>query len=128
MRRLEPRERRLELERFLTASCTNALMIFSPHGPSAPRPNPPQKPRMPAKPTPRNLPRVAVEHVHADVAEDLHDLVLLSDSKSWLPSTATTGIFTGARSLREHPRLLGESVVGEVAAEHEHVGRLGDLR
>src|SRR5438552_3396709 len=35
-----------------TASFTKLLTTSSPHGPSAPRPNPPQNPFAPAKPTP----------------------------------------------------------------------------
>ena len=48
----QPRQRRLELQRFVQASWTNFLMIGSPHGPSARRPKPPAKPLTPAKPMP----------------------------------------------------------------------------
>ena len=49
------------------------------------------------------------------------------DSKSWLPSTATVGIFSARHLARQRARFLGEAVVGQIAAEHEDVGRLVDL-
>ena len=52
-----------------TASRTKSLMVSSPQGPSARRPNPPANPFTPAKPTPVDLEGVAaIEHLDAGIA------------------------------------------------------------
>ena len=61
-----------------TASWTNFLMMSSPHGPSARRPNPPAKPLMPAKPMPW-ISVVSPSSVTTPASvEDRADLVLLA--------------------------------------------------
>ena len=111
-----------------TASCTNFLMISSPHGPSARRPKPPANPLMPAKPTPWTSRRLAVERDDAGVLEDLDDLRLLVGLEVVVAEDRDDRNLDRRRELLdERARFLGEAVVGQVAAEREDVGRVVDL-
>jgi hypothetical protein len=71
--------------------------------------------------------RVAVEHRHADVAQGVgHHLgraalvVVVAEHRDGREAQR-------AELLHQHARLLGGAVVGEVAAEEEHVGAFGHL-
>ena len=112
-----------------TASCTNCLMMSSPHGPSARRPKPPAKPLTPAKPMPWISVRVAVEHDDAGVGQDLADLRPAGPTRSrGCRARPTHGNLDARGDLaRERARFFGQAVVGQVAAEHQDVGGFGDL-
>ena len=52
----------------------------------------------------------------------------LSDSKSWLPSTAAVGSRTAASSFASTRASSGQAVVGQVAGQQQHLCRFGDPR
>ena len=90
-------------------------MIFSPHGPSAPRPNPPQKPTDAGEPDVVIIPRVAVEHVHADVRENPRNLPLFPCLEVVISEHGNDRDLHLRQVLGENARFVGEPVVGEVA-------------
>ena len=110
------------------ASWTNCLTAGSPQAPSVPRPKPPPNPLTPAKPTPRTSQASPSSRMTPASVEDLpRPRPAWPDSKSWLPSTATIGNLRGGRQLLgQDVGLLGQAVVGQVAAEGQHVRFLGD--
>ena len=106
-----------------TASRTNALMSLAPRA-QRPRPKPPQKPLTPANPTP--LTSVASPSSTRMPASLRICLISsgLPPSKSWLPSTAITGMLDGRVDLATRSlRLLHQAVVRQVAAQQQHVAR-----
>ena len=112
-----------------TASWTNFLMMSSPHGPSARRPNPPAKPLMPAKPIP-SISVVSPSSVTMPASvEDLDDLPLLAGFEVVIAEDGDDrDLERRDELLDEGARLFGEAVVGQVAAQGQDVGRVVDLR
>jgi hypothetical protein len=77
----------LELERLVHAAFTKSLMSCSPNGPSAPRPKPPAKPFVPAKPTP-SMTTCSCRRAPARRRRTAASCTPpRPDSWSWLPST-----------------------------------------
>ena len=104
-------------------------MIGSPQGPSARRPNPPANPLTPANPTPSHLARIAVEHAHAVVDEDLMNLVLGTRFEVVIAENGNDGnAHGGGKVLGQRSRLVRRSVVGQVPGQQKHVGICRDLR
>ena len=110
-----------------TASRTKSLMAFSPHGPSAPGRSRRRNPFTPAKPTPLHLAGVAVEHRHAGRFEDVAHLVLFARLEIVVAQHADHRDVDRAQLPRQDLRLLGQAVIGQVAAQQQHVRRLGRL-
>ena len=109
-----------------TASWTNCLTAGSPQAPSVPRPKPPAKPLAPAKPMPCSSHDSPSSTTTPASIEDLPDLVLLARLVVVVAQHGDVGILScGRQLLDEHLRLLGQAVVGQVAAEDQHVGRSG---
>ena len=129
LRDAQPRERGLELERFLHRLVDEVLDdLLAPRAQRAAA-EPAAEAADAGEPDAAELPRVAVEHVHADVARgSCRSLSPRPPRSRDCRARATTGMFTCARSFASNARFVGEAVVGEIAAQHEHVGGLGDLR
>src|SRR5262249_29361129 len=77
-----------------TASRTKPFVAASPHACSARSPKPPAKPLVPTKPIPEISTAVPSRTVTCAPARISVTWAAASDSKSWLPRTATFGIFT----------------------------------
>ena len=103
-------------------------MACSPHGPSAPRPKPPAKPFDAREADALYLRGFAVEHGHAGVGEDLADFLRLAPFVVMVSEHGDHRNFHRRGQLaRQDPRLIRKAVVGEVAAQHQHVGGVADL-
>ena len=112
-----------------TASCTNCLMIVSPQGPSARVPKPPPNPFTPAMPTPCISHASPSSTVTPRVGENLADLGCLARFEIVIAEHRRRSACAAASARAPAPRASsGEPVVGEIAGEQQHVGRLGDAR
>ena len=81
------------------------------------------------EPDPEDLGRVAVEHDDAGVGDDPPDLVLLPRFEVVVAEHRDRrNLHRRGELLDERARFVRETVVRQVAAEDEHVGRFGDLR
>ena len=121
----QPGQRRFELERLVDRLADERLdRVLAPRA-ERPRPNPPPNPLTPAKPTPL----ISTASPSSTWTPPAQRISLTAscwpDSKSWLPSTATIGHPHDASSRDQDVRLLGQAVVGQVAAQHQDVGLLG---
>ena len=123
----QTRERRLELERFLDRLVHEVLDDLLAPRPERAAAESAAEAANAGEADAAKLPRVAVEHVDADVGEDPRDLAFLSGLEVVIPEHGDDGDFRRREILREDARLFGQAVVGEIAAQHQHVGRLGDL-
>ena len=66
---------------------------------------------------------VAIEQVDAGVREDATHLAFLSRLHIVVAQHGRRGDAQGGQLLREDGRLLGQSVVGEIARDKQYVGR-----
>ncbi len=74
------------------------------------------------------FPRVTVEHVHADVSQDLDDLLFLIRLEVMIAEHADHRDLDRREIPRQNARLFGQAVVRQITAQHENVRALGDLR
>ena len=94
-----------------------------------PRPKPPANPLRPGEPDPPHLDGVAVEHNDPGVDQDSTDLVFMARLEVMIAQHGDDRQFRGNRQfLHEQVRLIRQTVIGQIAAEHEHIReRLGIL-
>jgi hypothetical protein len=72
--------------------------------------------------------RLPIEHGHATVDEDLADLLGLAPFVVMIAEDRDDrNLHRGGQLADQHPRLIGEAVISEVAAERQHICRVADL-
>src|SRR5262252_738116 len=91
MIRRQARERGLELERFLNRLVDEVLYDFLTPGPERSAAESPAEPSDPSEANAAKLPRVAVEHVDADVVEDFGDIRFLPRFEVVIPEHRDDG-------------------------------------
>ena len=111
----------------LTASCTNCLIAGSPHGPSARLPNPPAEPFHAGDADAAHFGRFAVEHRDAGVGEDVSHFILMTGFVVVVAEHGDRRHVERGDLAREDPRFVGQTGIGEVAGEQQHVRRCRDL-
>ena len=124
---LESRQRRLELQRFLYRLVHEVLDdLFAPRTERA-TPKATAESANSGEPDAAKFPRVSVQHVDADVSQDLTDVTLLTRLEVVIPQHADHRDLDRRQVLRQHTRLFRQPIVSEVATQDKHVGRFRDL-
>ena len=126
LRRAQPRQRRLELQRLLDRLVDELLDDLLAPRAELPPSEAAAESLHAGEADALDLVHAAVEHGHAGVGEDLHDLVLVAGLEVVIAEDAD-GRDAQRRGdlLRQDLRLLHRAVVGEIAAHQEHVGLSG---
>ena len=126
LRRAQPRQRGLELQRLLDRLVDELLDDLLAPRAELPAPEAAAEAFHAGEADALDLVHAAVEHRHAGVREDLHDLVLVAGLEVVIAEDAD-GRDAQRRGdlLGQDLRLLDRAVVGEVAAHQEHVGLTG---
>ena len=72
----------------------------------------------------RKLARIAVEYLHARVAQHVHQLSRLAGFEIVIAEHGRRRHPQRGQLLREHGGLLGQAVIGEIAGEHGNISGL----
>jgi hypothetical protein len=123
----KPGERGLQLQRFSNRFVHEFLDdVFAPRAQGTPA-EATGETLDPGKPDPQNLGRAAVERYDAGIFHDAADFILLAGLVVMVAEHADDRNLHARRQfLCECARFLGETVVGQIAADDQDVSRLGD--
>jgi len=124
----QPRQRRLELQRFVERFVHELLDDLLPPRAERAASEAAAEPLDAGEADAVNLGRLAVEHCHARVLEDGGDLDLLPRLDVMVAEHADHRNAHRTELPGEAPRLFGKPVIGQVARQDEDVGGFRDLR
>jgi hypothetical protein len=123
--RAQPGQRGLELQRLLDSLTHEALQHRLAPRLQGPRSEAPGEALDAGEAHALDLHAVSVEHAHAGLAENRAYLLGVTRLEVVVAEHAEHRHLDAAQLAGQHARLVGQAIVGEVAAEHEHVGALG---
>lgn len=124
----KPCERRLELQCFVDRLADEVLDDVLAPGPKGATAKTTRETLDAGKAHAMDFGAVAIEHRHTGVDQNLADLDLLAGFEIMVAKNAHyRDLHPRSDLARERPRLVCESVIGQIPAEDKDVGALGDL-